>query len=121
MSELPNQSTDDDTPTTPIVPTPDNVVRGSINVTWTGWIARFTIASMKDGDEWDVAHEKLEADWLAEYAAAFVEIAVSRGWKLEDAETWPSQIGKEAYIHCDAYGYDPRHTAEADVIACEEE
>ena len=54
-----------------------------------------------------------------EYTAAFVEIAVARGWRREDAGTWPVGIGDEAFI--EAYLYDStRRAAAADVIACEE-
>jgi hypothetical protein len=51
-----------------------------------------------DGDEWDAAHKRLEQEWLATYTAAFVEIAVSRGWRRENAQTWPVGIGDEAYM-----------------------
>jgi hypothetical protein len=33
--------------------------------------------------EWDAAHGRLEQEWLAAYTAAFVEIAISRGWRRD--------------------------------------
>ena len=62
------------------------------------WEQRFGGLIELDGDEWDAAHKRLEQEWLAAYTAAFVEIAVSRGWRREDAETWPVGIGDEAFI-----------------------
>ena len=53
------------------------------------WEQRFGALAAFDGEEWDAAHERLEQEWLAAYTAAFVEIAVSRGWRREDATTWP--------------------------------
>jgi hypothetical protein len=38
------------------------------------------------------------------YTEAFVEIAVSRGWQRENAETWPPEIADEAFI--EAYRYE---------------
>jgi len=49
------------------------------------WEQRFGALIEFDGDEWDAAHTRLEQEWLAAYTAAFVEIAVSRGWRQEDA------------------------------------
>jgi hypothetical protein len=46
-----------------------------------------------DGNEWDAAHEQLEQDWLAAYTTAFVERAISRGWRRDLARTDPGQIG----------------------------
>jgi hypothetical protein len=54
------------------------------------WEQRFGALIELDGDEWDAVHKRLEQEWLAAYTAAFVEIAVSRGWRLEDAATWPT-------------------------------
>jgi len=62
------------------------------------WEQRFGALVELDGDEWDAAHKRLEQAWLAAYTAAFVEIAVSRGWRREDAQTWPVGIGDEAFI-----------------------
>jgi hypothetical protein len=59
------------------------------------WEQRFGALIELDGDEWDAAHKRLEQEWLAAYTAAFVEIAVSRGWRRENAETWPVGIGDE--------------------------
>src|SRR6476660_8686636 len=67
------------------------------------WEQRFVALIELDGDEWDAAHKQLEQEWLAAYTAAFVEIAVSRGWRREDAQTWPVGIGDEAFI--EAYRY----------------
>ncbi len=61
------------------------------------WEQRFSALVELDGNEWDAAHERLEQDWLAAYTAAFVEIAVSRGWRRDDAQTWPVGIGDEAF------------------------
>jgi hypothetical protein len=41
---------------------------------------------------------------LAAYTAAFVGIAASRGWRRENAETWPVGIGDEAFF--EAYHYN---------------
>ena len=49
------------------------------------WEQRFGALVALDGDEWDAAHERLEQEWLGAYTAAFVEIAVSRGWRRVDA------------------------------------
>jgi hypothetical protein len=49
--------------------------------------------------------------------AAFVEIAVFRGWRREDAETWPIGIGDKAFIEAHCYNWDPRRAAELDVVA----
>lgn len=82
------------------------------------WKARRAAVVNADGEDWDELHEAFEWDWKAAYAAAFVEIAVSRGWGLEDAESW--DIADEALMDgAPDHGYDPRRTAEADVIACE--
>ena len=68
------------------------------------WEQRFGALIELDGDEWDAAHKRLEQEWLAAYTVAFVGIAVSRGWRREDAETWPVGIGDEAFIerHADS-------------------
>jgi hypothetical protein len=79
------------------------------------WEQRFGALTELDGDEWDVAYERLALEWRAAYTAAFVEIAVARGWRREDARTWPIGIGDEAL-----YDWDPRRAAAADVVACEE-
>jgi hypothetical protein len=63
-----------------------------------GWEQRFGALIELAGDEWDAAHKRLEQEWLAAYTAAFVETAVSRGWRRGDAETWPVGIGDEAFI-----------------------
>ncbi len=70
------------------------------------WEQRFAALIDLDGYEWDAAHKRLEQEWLAAYTAAFVEIAVSRGWRREDAETWPVGIGDEAFIEAYRYNWD---------------
>jgi hypothetical protein len=73
------------------------------------------------GATWDAGLEQLEQDWLAAYTATFVEIAISRGWRRDDAVTWPVGIGGEAFIEAYRYDWDPRQAAAAaDVIGCEE-
>ena len=72
------------------------------------WEQRFGALTELDGDEWDVAYERLELEWRAAYTAAFVEIAVARGWRREDAGTWPIGIGDEAFIEAYLYDWDPR-------------
>jgi hypothetical protein len=83
------------------------------------WEQRFGALTELDGEEWDVAYERLELEWRAAYTAAFVEIAVARGWRREDAGTWPVGIGDEAFIEAYLYDWDPRRAAAADVVACE--
>jgi hypothetical protein len=46
-----------------------------------GWEQRFGALIELAGDEWDAAPKRLEQEWLAAYTAAFVETAVSRGWR----------------------------------------
>ena len=84
------------------------------------WEQRFGALTELDGDEWDVAYERLKLEWRAAYTAAFVEIAVARGWRREDAGTWPVGIGDEAFIDAYLYDWDPWRAAAADVVACEE-
>ena len=69
------------------------------------------VATGRVRDEWDVAYERLELEWRAAYTAAFVEIAVARGWRREDAGTWPIGIGDEAFIEAYLYDWDPRRAA----------
>jgi hypothetical protein len=64
--------------------------RGHQHVTWE---QRFGALVALYGDEWDAAHERLEQEWLGAYTAAFVEIAVSRGWRRVGAGTRPVGIG----------------------------
>jgi hypothetical protein len=63
------------------------------------------------------AHKRLEQEWLAAYTAAFIAIAVSRGWRREDAETWPVGIGDEAFLEAYRYNWDPWRAAAEDVVA----
>ena len=81
---------------------------------------RFGALTELGGDEWDAAHERLEQEWLGAYTAAFVEIAVSCGWRREDAETWPVGIGDEAFLEAYRYDWDPRRAAAAEFVAREE-
>ena len=85
------------------------------------WEQRFSTLAALDGDEWDAEHERLEREWLAAYTAAFVRFAVSRGWRQADAETWPAEIGDEAFIEAYRYDWDPQRAAEEDVVGCEQE
>ncbi len=84
------------------------------------WEQRFSALVELDGHEWDAAHERLHQDWLAAYTAAFIEIAVSRGWRRGDAQTWPVGIGDQAFIEAYLHQWDPWQAAAADVVACEE-
>jgi hypothetical protein len=86
-------------------------------MTWEQW---FSGLIDLNGDAWDAEHEQLERAWLAAYTANFVEIAIARGWRRDDAVTWPVGIGGEAFIEAYRYDWDPRRAAAADVIACEE-
>jgi hypothetical protein len=85
------------------------------------WQQRFEALTVLEGDAWDAEHERLEQDWCAAYAAAFVKIAALRGWRRQDdAATWTDQISGEAFMEAYRYNWDPWQAAEADVIACEE-
>ena len=84
------------------------------------WEQRFGALIELEGDEWDAEHDRLEQDWLAVYTVTFVEIALSHGWRRDDAVTWPVGIGGEAFIEAYRYDWDPRQAAEADVVACED-
>jgi hypothetical protein len=86
----------------------------------TSWEDRFSALAELDGEAWDAEHDRLEQDWLAAYIAAFVEIAVSRGWRQDDAAIWPIGIGGEAFLEAYLYEWDPRRAAGTDVVACEE-
>ena len=80
------------------------------------WEQRFGALIELDGDEWDAVHKRLEQEWLAAYTAAFVEIALSLGWRREDAQTWPVGIGGEAFIEAYRYNWDPWRAASEDVV-----
>jgi len=84
------------------------------------WEQRFTALAVLGGDTWNAAYERLEQEWRAAYTAAFLEIAVSRGWRHVDASIWPLGIGDEAFIDAYLYHWDPWQAAAADVVACEE-
>ena len=84
------------------------------------WEQRFGALAGLGGDDRDVAYERLELEWRAAYTAAFVvEIAVARGWRREDAGTWPVGIGDEAFLEAYRYNWDPWRAAAEDVVACE--
>jgi hypothetical protein len=89
-------------------------------MTWAEEFAR--LADLDDSEEFYAEHGRLKAIWQEEYAQAFIEIAMSRGWSRENAATWPSELGYQAFI--ESYVVDhshcPRRRAEIDVMACEE-
>ena len=87
----------------------------------TNWTARHSALAAADGEEWDRLHEAMEADWKAAYSTAFVEIAISRGWSRENAESWHEYILDEASLSVAGHDQCPRRVAEADVLACERE
>lgn len=84
------------------------------------WHDRFAAIALLDGDEWAAEIERVETEWKAAYDEAFVACAVRRGWRKEDAETWPSEIHDDACISAYNHNYCPVATAERDVIECEE-
>ncbi len=45
---------------------------------------------------------------------------MARGWRRDDAQTWPVGISLEAFIEAYLHQWDPRGAAAADVVACEE-
>lgn len=94
--------------------------KNALSRTTIDWAARAAAHANMDGDEWDAEEELFRAEWQEAYTAAFVEIAVARGWQRRDAVTWPPEIAGEAYIEAYTHKYDPRLSAEADVVACEE-
>jgi hypothetical protein len=84
------------------------------------WAQQFSALAKLDGVEWDALHEQLREAWLADYAAAFVDISARRGWKDEDAMSWlDGDIAREAYLQAFRFDWSPERTAEADVIRCE--
>lgn len=85
------------------------------------WKARFANLAELDGPQWDTAEERIREEWAEAYTGAFVRIAVERGWKREDAASWPHEIVEQAYIASYYHDNCPERTAEADVTACEEE
>ena len=63
--------------------------------------------------------DRINALWRAEYQAAFIAHATSRGWHRHHAKMWASEIVDEASIlHWDA---GPVEAAQADVAECERE
>ena len=85
------------------------------------WKARFTDLADLSGTQWDTAEDRIKQEWEEAYTGAFIRIAVERGWKREDASSWPHEIVDEAYIASYYHDNDPERSAEADVIACEQE
>lgn len=85
----------------------------------TNWPARFAALEAADGEEWDRLDKQIEADWKWEYQAAFLDIAVARGWGRENAETWAGAIVDDAFM--EARPAPPRAAAEADVRETEME
>ncbi len=88
---------------------------------WQGRFDALARLDEEDAEAYDAAHERLEADWRAAYEVAFVATAVARGWTREAAQTWPGEIGADAFLESWQYGRDPRETARRDVIECEGE
>jgi len=90
-------------------------------MTWAGDFAR--LADLDESEEFYAEHARLRAAWHEEYAQAFIEIAVSRGWSRENAQTWPHELSHQAFL--ESYMTDPAHCprkrAEIDVLCCEEE
>ena len=84
------------------------------------WEQRFGALIELEGDEWHAAHNRLEQEWLAAYTAAFAEIAVSRGWRREDAGTWPVGIGNEAFVEAYRHNWGAWRATAEDVVTCEE-
>ena len=85
------------------------------------WAQQFSALAELDGAEWDALHEQLREAWQEDYAAAFVDVAIGRGWKDEDAASWlDSDTAREAYLEASRFDWSPERTAEADVIGCEE-
>ena len=86
----------------------------------TDWRARLTEVVAADGDEWDRLNQAFETDWEAAYSAAFVDIAVARGWSRENAESWPEHIVDDAFIDAaPVHEWCPVATGEADVLQIE--
>jgi hypothetical protein len=88
----------------------------------TPWLTVFNqlLLSAEEDEDWDDHHAKVKARWQEEYAQAFVEIAVSRGWSRENARTWPHELDEDAFVESYKVDYDPRRAAEIDVMACED-
>lgn len=67
----------------------------------------------------DAAWDASEA-WEAEYKAAFVAHAVTRGWDAENAALWAGDIAGDAASSC-WNTCTPVEVAEVDVLECEKE
>jgi hypothetical protein len=88
----------------------------------TRWQARHAALATEDDDEWERLHDAFSTDWQAAYTRAFVRIAVDRGWKREDAASWPEHIADDALAWtAPKHAWSPQRTARADVINCEME
>jgi len=85
----------------------------------TDWPARYVALAEADGDELAKLCEVFDADWKAEYSTAFVQFAVGRGWRPQDAAEWSAEIAGEALLSSAGHDDCPRKTAEADVRVCE--
>ena len=83
------------------------------------WALRHSEIAKSDGPTWDRLSQEFDADWRRAYAQAFVDIAVSRKWSREAAESWPSNIVDDALTSAYVYDFCPIKAAKADVIACE--
>ena len=60
--------------------------------------------------------------WEAEYLAAFVRIAVERGyWTAEDAAPWADSCAADACAACWHQGTPPAEVADVDVDICARE
>ena len=92
-----------------------------VNDDWQGRFDALLVLDDEDAEGYEDALDKLGRDWTLAYCAAFIEIAIERGWKGEDAATWPHEIADEAFLESYRFGRDPRQSALADVIACEAE
>lgn len=85
------------------------------------WEERFSALALMDGDGWEDEYTRLKAAWTDVYTEKFLNFAVGRGWKLEDAETWPEHLIDDAFSEAHRRQYDPQLCAQYDVIACEAE
>jgi hypothetical protein len=89
-------------------------------VATTDWRARLAIVNACGGEEWESLNEAFEEDWKAAYSAAFVEVAMARGWSRENAATWPENIVEDALMDgAPEHEWCPVATAEADVLQIE--
>ena len=80
----------------------------------TYWLTRS--AEIADLDE---GHEDFDKEWLKEYREAFITSAVLRGWAYDKASDWAYNAQEYALTCAAEFDYDPRKSAECDVMACE--